>query len=323
VIAYSSTFIVGIVFFITGIYKALSSKQFIFHTAKYGLLPSQIVAQVAVTFIALESTLGVALLLHEFPQWLVPVSIILLVCLSALTIWSTSSGRTEDCGCYGGLLVVTPKQSILLNLGYILLLGIACFYPVAGHNTETWQWILALIVLISTSILSWQTRQQPIVDLYSLKPGKRWRERWLKKSTQNCQQGSHFVVFLSPDCGGCKRWLPLLNVMNTHQNLPQVMGILPISNHELETFKVEQMVRFPLVAMDKLLFSYMVDAYPTAVLIENGVITNKWEGEIPKEFLDKIKQSYESLILPNAQKLDDRSNNLASYSNNEIGTFTE
>jgi drug/metabolite transporter superfamily protein YnfA len=296
-IAYLSTLIVGTVFFTTGIYKALSSKQFIFHTAKYGLLPSQLVALVAIAFIALESSLGLALLLHEFPQWLVPASIILLVCLSALTIWSTSSGRTEDCGCYGGLLVVTPKQSILLNLGYIMLLGTAWLYPVANHNTETWQWILALIVLISTSILSWQTRQQPILDLYSLKPGNRWRKRWVKNSPQECQQGTHFVVFLSPDCGGCKKWLPLLNVMNTHQNLPQVMGILPISNDELETFKAEQRVRFPVVSIPKLLFNYMVDAYPTAVLIENGVITNKWEGEIPKEFLDKIKQSYESLIL--------------------------
>jgi hypothetical protein len=48
--------------------------------------------------------------------------------------------------------------------------------------------------------------------------------------------------------------------------------------------------------MDKLLFGYMVDSYPTAVLIQNGAITNKWLGEIPKEFFNRIRQFYESAV---------------------------
>ena len=295
-IAYFNTFIVGVIFLITGIVKTLSSKQFILHNLRYGLLPSQVVPQVAITFIGLESALGVALLLYEFPQWLLPGSIILLICLSALTIWSTSSGRTEDCGCYGGLLVIPPKQSILLNLGYIFLLGRAWLYPVADHHTETWQWILALIVLASASTLSWQSKDKPLVDFSRLKTGKRWKRRWLKDSPQDLQQGSHFVVFLSKDCPYCKKWVPFLNVMNTQKDLPQVMGIMSLTSEEIEVFKSEQMVRFPLVSMDKLLLSYMVDAFPTAVMVEDGVISSKWIGEIPKEFLNRIKQFYERVV---------------------------
>ncbi|HEY9650946.1 MAG TPA: MauE/DoxX family redox-associated membrane protein, partial [Coleofasciculaceae cyanobacterium] len=144
----------------------MNSEQFIQHISKYRLLPQWAVPWVAISFIGLECALGVALVLYEFHQWLVPGSILLLLCLSALTLWSTSSGRTEDCGCYGGLLIITPQQSILLNLGYILLLGLAAFYPVTNHRTDTWQWILVLIVLVCTSTLSWLSRQEAIVDFY-------------------------------------------------------------------------------------------------------------------------------------------------------------
>ncbi|MBD2663366.1 peroxiredoxin family protein [Richelia sinica] len=293
---YFFTLIIGSVFLITGITKALSSEQFIHHNYRYGLLPPRIVPQVAITFIGLESALGLALILHQFSQWLIPISIIFLIGSSALILWSTSSGKTEDCGCYGGIVIITPKQSILLNIGYILLLGIALFYPVADHHTQTWQWVLALIIGVSASILGWQSQHKPLINFSRLKIGNTWKRRWLKNSPNDLQNGTHFIVFLSKDCPYCKRWVPFLNMMNTQKDLPQVMGIMSLTPEELETFTDEQMVRFPLVSMDKLLFGYMADAYPTAVLIEGGVITQKWVGELPEPYLDRIKQMYEKVL---------------------------
>jgi len=293
---YLSVFFVGAIFLITGIAKAINSKQFIQHIFRYRLLPRQTVIPVAISFIALECALGAAIIFHIFPQWLVPGSILLLLGLSALTLWSTVSGRTEDCGCYGGLLIIPPKYSILLNLGYILLLGIAWLNPSADHHTQTWQWVFCLLVLVSTSVLSWQSRNKPLVDFIRLKVGNRWKRRWLKNSPHDLLKGSHFIVFLSQECPYCKRWVPFLNVMSTQKDLPQTLGIMSLTREELEEFKDEQMVRFPLVSMDKLLLGYMVDAFPTAILVEDGVITGKWIGTIPEEYLDRIKQYYEQVL---------------------------
>lgn len=301
-VAIVCTFIVGAVFLVTGVVKALSSKSFIELLFRYGLLPQWLTIPTAITFIGLECALGVALILHEFPQWLVSGTIILILCLSASTIWATSTKRTEDCGCYGGLLVITPKQSILLNLGYILLLGWAWFYPVANHQTQTWQWVLALMALIAGIISGWKSQEKALVDFSRLKPGNRWHPQWLKDSSQDLQQGSHFVVFLGKDCPYCKQWVPLLNVMSTQKDLPNVLSILALSEEEIEAFKAEHLVRFPIAQMDKLLFSYMVDSYPTAVLVEDGVISNKWLGEIPKEFFNRIRQFYESVVFNSKPK---------------------
>ncbi len=119
------TWIVGAVFLGTGIVKALASQEFITQVFRYRLLSPLLVPFVAIAFIGLECAWGLGLILNEFPNYLIPGSIILIFCLSILTIWSTSTGPTEDCGCYGGLLVITPTQSVLLNLGYIALLGLA------------------------------------------------------------------------------------------------------------------------------------------------------------------------------------------------------
>ena len=301
-ISYIATIIVGAVFLFTGVIKALSSGKFIEQIFRYDVFPQKIVPSIAILFIGLECALGTGLMLHAFPQWLVPGTIALLIGLSLLTIWSTSSGRTEDCGCYGGLLIITPKQSVLLNLVYISLLGLAWLYPIPNYQTEPWQWILALVALLVGSIAGWKSQEKPIVDFSRLKPEKRWQQSWLKNSLQDLQKGSHFVVFLGKDCPYCKQWVPLMNVMNTQQDLPNVMGIMSITEEEIAAFKAEHLVRFPVAQMNKLLFGYMVDAVPTAVLVEDGVISSKWEGEMPKEFFERIKQFYEAVVFESKPK---------------------
>jgi hypothetical protein len=266
-IAYFSTAIVGVVFLLTGVIKALSSEKFITTVFRYGLLPVQAVGAVAVTFIGLECSLGIALILHAFPDWLVPGTIVLIVILSVLTTWAVSTGRSEDCGCYGGLLVITPQNSMLLNLGYILVLDSAWFYPVQNYQTETGQWVAALLALPIFGLMGWQSKTKPLVDLSRLKAGKLWKTQWLKH-----------------------------DVMNTQQDFPDVIGVLAMSLEEITAFQAEHLVRFPLAQMDKLLFGYMVDGVPVAVLVKDGSIENKWSGEIPKEYFDRIKGFYENVV---------------------------
>jgi Glutamine cyclotransferase len=75
----------------------------------------------SIAFIALECSLGDALILRLFPKWLFPTMLVLLIALSGLTYWSTATGRIEDCGCYSGLLQIKPQHSLLLNGVYIFI----------------------------------------------------------------------------------------------------------------------------------------------------------------------------------------------------------
>ncbi len=295
-IAYLSTFIVGLVFLVTGVVKALSSGKFTEHIFEYQIFPPQIIKAIAIIFIGIECALGTALILHEFPEWLVPGTAILLVLLSVITLWSTSTGRTEDCGCYGGLAIITPTQSILLNLGYISLMGLAFYYPVANHETLRWEWITALVLLALGIILAQQSQSEPLVNFSYLKIGKTWKKNWFNNSYQDIDKGSHFLVFLSSECPYCKQWVPLLNIMKANPNLPNVIGIMKLNESEIEEFKLKHLVHFPIVSMNKILLNNMVDEFPTAVLLKDGKIDNISSGEMPEEFFREIQHFYQATV---------------------------
>jgi thioredoxin-related protein len=288
--------LVGAIFLGAGVAKAVYSRQFIQHLARYELLPDQAIQPIAISLIGLECALGSALIFHILPQWLVPLAILFLLAWSVLTLWSTTTGRTEDCGCYGAWLSILPKYSILLNLGYLFLLGMGWRYPSANQQPSLWHGLACLLVFAFTSYLAWQSRHQPLLDFARLKLGNRWKHHWLKHSPHELTQGSHFLVFLSQDCPYCKRWVPFLNVMAMQKDLPQVLGILSLADEEREAFQSEQGVRFALVSMNPPLLASMVEAFPTAILVEEGVITGKWVGTLPEEYVNRIKQCYEQVL---------------------------
>ena len=46
------------------------------------------------------------------------------------------------------------------------------------------------------------------------------------------------------------------------------------------------------------LVSLMVDAYPTAALIENGRVKEKWIGEMPASYMERGRGFYETITAP-------------------------
>lgn len=294
IVAFGLT-IVGVILLLAGVVKVLDSKKFTELLLRYGL-PLRFASQLATILIGLECAWGTALIVQVFPRYLSIGTIALLLVLSGLTLWATSVGRTEDCGCYGDVLIITPKQSVLLNLGYCLLLTpLLLADDLLANSAVGWQWVVILSALMIGSVLSWQSRNKPLIDLSRLQVGKRWQSRWLSNQSQRLLEGSHFVVFLGKDCPFCKEWIPLLNVMKIRTDLPGVTGVMAATAEEIEAFASQYSVQFPLVSMNKILFQHMVSGVPTGVLLEDGVIVNKLVGEMPKELSDRIKQFYRSI----------------------------
>ena len=298
-VTYVCMALVGAVFLGTGTIKSLDARQFLRQATDYQLLPRAWAGLAALGFIGLECLIGAALLLH-LSDLMIPVVMALLVFLMGLTIWGTSTGRVEDCGCYGGFLRVTPWQSILLDTGYLGLLGLAWFLKGSEFNpaASVSMWKLAVVAAAATvavAIAWWSMRRGPLVNFSLLKAGKRWNPGWLKNSPVDLENGSQFVVFLSQDCPYCKQWVPFLNVIEVQPDLPHVLGLMSLDGSEKEAFLAQHMILFPIGYMSRGLMSMMVDGYPTAALVENGTISEKWFGEMPKIYVERIRQFYESI----------------------------
>ena len=110
--------LVGVVFLVTGALKALDSARFLREVSRFGLLPRSWERPAAVLIAVFECALGAALLI-PMSAWLYPLAAAVLVVFLGLTAWGVRSRRIDDCGCYGGQLMLTPAQSMALDALYL------------------------------------------------------------------------------------------------------------------------------------------------------------------------------------------------------------
>lgn len=304
---FNPSVLVGIIFVLTGFAKVIEPWKFIGHIAKLKLLQPQSIRVAALTFTAIESALGIALILGLLPSVMMTVSILLLIGLTFLTYWSTSTGRTKDCGCYNGWLEVTPTQSIILNFVYIALL---IFAALLGNYQPTvlWQWMLVLVTLVTSGALAsgsleyWMKNQRPYIDLAQAKINQTWQPKWLgEDSDSELMSGSQLVVFLSPQCPQCKKWLNVLKVVHYRDDLPEVLGAIALNTvEERQEFVNSYQLNYPIVPIEKKQQQKLgISSFPTALILEDGVIKEKWLNVIPDHFIERIRQG--DLSYPSAR----------------------
>ena len=296
-LASTSSTIVGNIFLFTGLAKIIEPWKFTQHIAKLDLINPQLIIPTSLTFTAIESALGVALILRVLPTVIMPISILLLLSLSVLTYWSTSTGKTEDCGCYNGWLEITPVQSLILNAIYIFLLIFAEFFG-QYQPTFLWQWLIVLIIFIISYALAagsleyMQENGRPYIDFTPLQENRKWQIEWLGEDSESLMSGSVIVVFMSPECSQCKHWLGVLKLVQWQDNLPAIVGLIDAENiQEGQDFVDRYFLNFPVVAVDKRFYKKLkIEVVPTAVVLQDGVIQEKWIGLMPMWFINKINQ---------------------------------
>lgn len=287
--------LIGVVLLGSGLLKAIDSRTFSRQLAKYRLVPPRLHLTAVTLIVVMECALGAALVSQFQPRFVLPFTAIVLMALAALTLWASRQQRIEECGCYGGVVVLTPVQSVLVDGVYILMTIVAWRLLSTVPGDQIARGVAVVAVALVTAVLSMQSRQKPLIDLTRLQRGRHFKKSWIKNAADDLQTGSHFVVFLSKDCPWCKRWVPLLNILDTQPDLPNVTGVMSLDDGEVADFRAAHLVRFPIAHMKRKLASAMLHAYPTAALIENGVIVDRWEGKMPEEYLQRLQRFFDGI----------------------------
>lgn len=303
---------VGLVLLLTGVAKIMEPWKFIRHLAQLRLVSTEILLPMAFAFTAVEATLGVALIVGLFCRAVFFTIVALLIGLSVLTYWSTSTGRTQDCGCYNGWLRVTPAQSILLNGLYIVLL-LLTWLGSDGKPIQIWQVAAVLATFFSSYALASGSQEyfmlhgRPYIDLTPIRINRRWQPTWLG-NYQEIVEGSKLVVFLSSQCAVCKAWLKVLKVVQMRPDLPNVLGVVELtSTDEMHKYAKQYSLNFPLAGLEKENWNQMpIWSLPTAIVLQDGIVKDKWQGAIPKEFIEQIKQGANSTPVKGVQAQESR-----------------
>lgn len=117
--------LLGITFLFSAYTKFVGSGFFEITLMDQGLAPDRFfAAQLARFFIGLEFALGILMLLPFYTKKLMTASLLLLGGFTLHLVYLWSIGDTENCGCFGEMISMTPVESIIKN---IILIGISAF----------------------------------------------------------------------------------------------------------------------------------------------------------------------------------------------------
>lgn len=292
--------LVGLVFLLTGIAKVIEPWKFTKHIFQLQLLPLSWIIPAAILFSAIECALGVALIFNVVSSITITASILLILGLSVLTYWSTSTGRTEDCGCYNQKIDISPTQSLILNGIYITLLIVALVFN-PGYPTQAWQWMLVGFTFTTSyglaggSLFYQMTKGSPFIDLSPIQLEKPWQPEWLTEDINTAlNTDNSIIVFMSTTCPNCKQWLDVLKVVHFREDLPDVLGLMALSEkttpEQAQEFVDGYDLNFPVGGLEEKQYNKLnIPGVPTAVFLENGIVKGKWTGRMPEEFVERIR----------------------------------
>ena len=144
--------LLGITFLFSAYTKAVGPGFFEITLMDQGIAPDRIIASyLARFFIGLEFALGFLMLLPFYVKRLMQFTFFLLGGFTLHLIYLWSIGDTDNCGCFGEMISMTPEQSIIKNM---IMLAIA-FVVFRLAQTKKIKIIIPIVFSAATIISMW------------------------------------------------------------------------------------------------------------------------------------------------------------------------
>jgi len=143
--------ILGIIFLMSAISKLVAPGLFEITIMEQGIFTSrEIVAYLSRFLIVMELFLGLALFQSFYLKNIIlPLSIFILLAFTILLSFSVFAGDTNNCGCFGEVIKMSPLQAIIKNI-FLIFIGMILFRLQGNNSTKIYIPILILVVSFGT-----------------------------------------------------------------------------------------------------------------------------------------------------------------------------
>ena len=289
----------GLVFIVSAVLKVLDMDSFEIYIYSYhffSLNASFIVARLA---IILELVLGIGLVSHTLHKLYWWGSMAMLGGYTLLLIYALTLGRTDSCHCFGDVLQLDPKQSLIKN-GVLMLLFLLIY------RMESWKtpfrWLILILSVMAASIgvfvasppdnmtSDYDPEQNLQVELFDAMLDTEPLE------ALNLREGKQVVCFFSTSCEYCQMAAHKLSLMQQFYGFPpERITYLFMGNEESVAGFYEQsesaLYRDLLYPDMSRLVKVVNGNFPVVVLMEDGIVIREYglrnmkEEEVKSFFL--------------------------------------
>ncbi len=190
-------YLLGIVFLFSAISKLLAPGLFEITILDQGIIETrEVAAYIGRLLIAFELFLGIALFQQNYLKKIVlPLSLLTLIGFTILLLFSVIAGDSNNCGCFGEALKMSPLEAIIKNI-VLIIIGVFLFRLVRIDKKKIHIPIFILITSIALVFIV-----APIKSYEDLKFSK--YTNFTNEGRVDLTDGDKLVAIFFIDCEHC------------------------------------------------------------------------------------------------------------------------
>lgn len=279
--------ILGIFFAFTFLFSAytkwISPGYFEITLMDQNLADTRIFAAYLTRFIiGLELALGFSLLLPFYRRILLSIAMLMIVIFTLHLLYMVGLGDTENCGCFGELIALSPLESIAKNL--ILLLMAVILYKKSRFQKRAPKTVMILSFFFL--VIPWV--QLPIQDYDSFVFND--YSHFEKVGRVDLTAGDKLVGIFNLDCEHCQEAASKLATWEREKKkkIPLYALYFKEGSKTVAEFEAQTQSTFPYAFIDDKTFFELIGSSPPRIYyLKKGEVQAYWD----KEFIKNIQNS--------------------------------
>ena len=274
--------LLGITFLFSAYTKAVGPGFFEITLMDQGIAPDRIIASyLARFFIGLEFALGFLMLLPFYVKRLMQFTFFLLGGFTLHLIYLWSIGDTDNCGCFGEMISMTPEQSIIKNM---IMLAIA-FVVFRSAQTKKIKIIIPIVFSAATIISMWIILPIPNHKEFPFESFTHFETR----GRVDLSSGENLVAIFNLDCEHCQQAATELGELKRNQeNFPELYVLyFQEGSTTVEHFESITQSSFPYDLIEvNTFFDLIGDSPPRVYYLKDGKVLGIWDLNILKNIVN-------------------------------------
>ena len=274
-------FFLAATFLFSAYTKAVAPGFFEVLLEQQGLVPSRLYGAWATRFIiALETWLGLCLLLSFYARFILRFSFLLLVAFSVHLGYLIAIGETGNCGCFGEMISMSPLASLGKNIVLLAVNGFLLRYKCRGNKKPRIAWLF-LPLLFAAATLIWPAQTQPDEVVEKL-------PTFESETGIDFANGSYLVAILNLGCEHCQEAAQqIVAWQNNGIDLPQVAALFfAEGDTAVADFNSITGSNFPYQMIGVNTFFDLIGSAPPRIYwIVAGQVKQYWDETLGEDFL--------------------------------------
>ena len=249
-----------------------------------GLAPGRAFAgHMARFFIGLEFALGILMLLPFYIKPLMQITFLMLGVFTVHLIYLWSIGDTENCGCFGEMISMTPEQSILKNL---VMLAVAFVIFKTAQSRHIFK-VIPLGFSGATILSMWLFLPMPKHEDFPFENFTHFEP----KGRVDLSSGEKLIAIFNLDCEHCQEAASALGeLQRQHETFPELYVLFYQEGPTtVEGFEGITQSSSPYAFIEvNTFFDLIGDSPPRIYYLNNGTVAEIWDTDFAQNIVNTL-----------------------------------